>query len=151
MEYTQEMVVEVPLGRFVELFDDPANLPKWQEGLLSFEPLSGTPGQVGATSRLTFRQGKGTLEMVETITRRDLPHHFDGTYDAKGVHSVTRNEFHEAGPGATRWVSHNEFHFSGAMKVAGVLMRPLFPRQSRKFMDAFKRFAEQAAATPPPA
>lgn len=57
MQYTQEMVVEVPLGRFVELFDDPTNLPKWQEGLLSFEPLSGTPGQVGATSRLTFRQG----------------------------------------------------------------------------------------------
>ena len=58
--------------------------------------------------------------MVETVTRRDLPYAFEGTYDAKGVHSMTRNEFHEAGPDATRWVTHNEFEFHGVMKVVGI-------------------------------
>jgi len=142
MEFTQEILVNVPRTRFVELFDDPDNLPKWQEGLVSFEPIAGTPGEPGATSRLTYRQGKGTLEMIETVTARELPHRFDGTYDVKGVHNIIRNEFHEAGPDATRWVAHNDFQFRGFMKVIGLLMRPAFPKQSYKFMESFKTFAE---------
>ena len=86
------------------------------------------------------------MEMIETVTLRELPHRFDGTYDAKGVHSITRNEFHEAGPESTRWVAHNEFRFSGFMKVIGLLMRPAFPKQSHKFMVAFKAFAEGQAS-----
>jgi hypothetical protein len=39
-------------------------------------------------------------------------------------------------------VAHNEFRFSGFMKVIGMLMRPAFPRQCYKFMEAFKAFAE---------
>ena len=57
-------------------------------------------------------------------------------------HTASRNEFHEAGPDATRWVAHNEFRFSGFMKVIGLLMRPVFPKQCYKFMEAFKAFAE---------
>ena len=37
----------MPRARFIELFDDPDNLPKWQEGLISFEPLHGEPGTRG--------------------------------------------------------------------------------------------------------
>jgi hypothetical protein len=142
MEFSQEVVVRVPRARFIELFDDPDNLTKWQEGLISFEPLHGEPGHPGAQSRLTFRRGRGTLQMVETVTRRDLPYAFEGTYDAKGVHSVTRNEFHEAGPDATRWVTHNEFQFRGVMKVVGLLLAKSFPKQSLSMMEAFRSFAE---------
>jgi Polyketide cyclase / dehydrase and lipid transport len=142
MEFTQEITVKVPLSRFVELFDEPANLPKWQEGMLSFEPLAGNPGQPGATSRLTYRQGKGTMEMIETVIHRELPHRFDGAYDVKGIHSVIRNEFHQVGPGATRWVAHNDFRFSGFMKVIALVLRPTFPRNCYKFMESFKAFAE---------
>lgn len=142
MEYTQEITVNVPRARFIELFDDPANLSKWQEGLISFEPLSGVPGQPGATSRLTFKRGRGTMEMTETITRRELPDLFEGTYDAKGVHNICRNEFQEAGPGATRWVAHNVFEFTGAMKIVGVLFGRSFPKASFKYLEAFRAFAE---------
>jgi len=142
VEYTQEIVVNVPRARFVELFDDPANLAKWQEGLISFEPLTGEPGHPGATSRLTFKRGRGTMEMVETVTRRELPDLFEAAYDAKGVHNVTRNEFHEDGPGATRWVAHNVFEFSGAMKIVGALFGRSFPKASHKYLVAFKDFAE---------
>jgi hypothetical protein len=145
MEYTQEIVVNVPRARFIELFDDPANLPKWMEGLVSFEHLHGTPGHPGAQSKLSFRRGRGPAEMVETVTRRDLPYAFEATYDAKGVHNVTRNEFHESGPDATRWVAHNEFQFSGLMKVVGLLFGKSFPKQTQSFMKAFKTFAESEA------
>ena len=84
------------------------------------------------------------MEMIETITRRELPDAFDGTYDAKGVHNIARNEFHEAGPGATRWVAPTTFEFSGRMKLVGLLFGRSFPKQSYVYMEAFKKFAEGA-------
>ena len=47
MKYRCELVVNVPRGKFIELFDNPANMPKWMTGLQAFEPISGTQGQPG--------------------------------------------------------------------------------------------------------
>ena len=145
MDFTQEITVNIPRNRFIELFDDPENLKHWQKGLLSFEAVSGTPGEPGATSRLTYKQGKGTMEMVETVTRRELPDAFDGTYDAKGVHNICKNEFHDVGGTATRWVAHNTFEFTGFMKIVGLLFGSMFKKQSLKMMNEFKSFAEARA------
>ena len=41
MEYTQEVEIALPRDEVIRLFDDPANLVKWQRGLQSFEPLDG--------------------------------------------------------------------------------------------------------------
>lgn len=143
MEFSQEITVNLPRERFIELFDEPENLKLWQQGLLSFEPVSGTPGQPGAVSRLLYKQGKGTMQMLETITRRELPEAFDGTYDAKGVHNICKNEFHDLGGTATRWVAHNTFEFSGFMKIIGMLFGSMFPKQSLRMMNNFKDFAEK--------
>ena len=45
MKYTREIVIELPRDRVIELFDDADNLSKWQEGLQSFEHVSGEPGR----------------------------------------------------------------------------------------------------------
>ena len=145
MDFAQEITVNIPRNRFIELFDDPENLKHWQKGLLSFEAVSGTPGEPGATSRLTYKQGKGTMEMVETVTRRELPDAFDGTYDAKGVHNICKNEFHDVGGTATRWVAHNTFEFTGFMKIVGLLFSSMFKKQSLRMMNEFKSFAEARA------
>lgn len=134
--------LDLPRDRVVELFDDPDNLVKWQEGLQSFEHVSGEPGQPGAVSRLVFVQGRRRIEMVETIVRRDLPEAFDGTYDAKGVHNLVENRFLELGPERTRWVSRNVFEFRGPMKLVGLLFGRAFPKQSLKYLQDFKAFAE---------
>jgi hypothetical protein len=142
MEFSQELTVNVPRQRFIELFDDIENLKVWQEGLISFEGLTGTPGEPGATSRLVYKQGRGTMEMIETVTRRDLPEAFDGTYDAKGVHNLCRNEFHDLDGTATGWVAHNVFEFTGFMRIVALIFGPMFKKQNLKTMTAFKEFAE---------
>lgn len=134
--------MQVPRSRFLELFDDPATMPRWQKDVVSVEHLSGEPRRPGARSRLTVRRGRGTVEMTETVTRHDLPYAFEATYDAKGVHNVVRNEFHEAGPDATRWVAHHVFEFSGVMTLVGVLFGRAFPKASHRDLEAFKAFAE---------
>ncbi len=148
MDYTQDIEIDLPRDRVIALFDDPDNLPKWQEGLQSFEHLTGEPGQPGATSRLVFQQGKRRIEMIETITARNLPDSFDGTYDAKGVRSIAENRFVVVSPERTRWVAHNVFEFSGPMKIIGLLFGRTFPKQTMKYMQAFKTFAEDGTEVP---
>ncbi len=146
MKYTCKLVINLPREQVVELFDNPDNLPRWMEGLQSFEHLSGEPGRPGAKSRLIFERGEGeTFEMIETLTRNNLPDEMSGTYQTNGTCNRIVNRFVAEGPDATRWVAENEFHFSGFMRIAAWFMRPLFKRQSLKFMRAFKVFAEATA------
>lgn len=143
MEYTLEIVVNVPRERFIELFDDPENMSKWQKGLVSFTPLTGVPGQPGATSKLVYKRGKKTMDMIETITARDLPERFNGTYDVSGVHNVCNNEFFEYGEGKTLWRQYNRFDLKGAMKLVGLVAGGSFRKETYSMMEDFKRFAEE--------
>lgn len=144
MKYTVEIVIDLSRDRMLQLFDDPENLPKWQEGLVSFEPISGKPGQVGSQSKLVFLMGKRPMEMIETITKRNLPNEFDGTYETKGVFNIVRNQFIALSPNQTKWISENEFQFRSIfMKIMGLLMKNAFPKQSLKYMQDFKAFVEQ--------
>lgn len=141
MTFTHEIVVNRPLADVIRLFDDPDNLKKWMTDLVSFEHLSGTPGQPGAKSKLVFKMGKGTCDMIETITVRDLPREFTGTYEAKGVLNIVKNTFEDRG-NSTIWINVNEFRFSGFMKVIAFFSKGICRRQSRKNLENFKAFAE---------
>lgn len=146
MKYTCELVVNVPRERMIELFDNPDNLSKWQPGLVSFEHQSGEPGRPGAKSKLLFDMNGRKVEMIETITARNLPDEFSGTYEAKGVHNLNENYFHEDGPDRTRWVLDTEFQFSGFMKIMAFFMGGAFRKQTMEHMENFKKFAEAADA-----
>ena len=142
MKYTSQIEINLPIQRVVELFDNADNISKWMEGLQSFEHLSGTPGQEGAKSRLKFKMGKREIEMVETITRRNLPHEFDGIYEAQGVFNVVKNRFEPIDAGRTRYTTENEFRFKGFMKLIAFVMPGAFKKQSMKYLRDFKHFAE---------
>lgn len=144
MKFTTEIEVNKPIDEVIELFDNPDNLGKWMEGLQSFEHISGTPGQVGAKSRLVFKMGKREIEMIETVTVRNLPDEFSGTYEAKGVFNIVRNKFEKLSENRTRYITENEFQFKGFMKIIGFLMPAAFKKQSMKFLQDFKTFAESS-------
>lgn len=147
MKYTVEIEIDLPVDRVVELFDNPDNLKHWQPGLQSVEPLSGTPGQPGAKSRLKFQMRKRDIEMVETITVRNLPEEFSGTYEAKGVFNHVKNRFIPISENKTRYVSEQEFQFKGFMKLFGMLMPGAFRKQSQQYLQNFKQFAESQGVT----
>ncbi|HEU5179389.1 MAG TPA: SRPBCC family protein [Candidatus Polarisedimenticolia bacterium] len=141
MKYTFELEIDRPRQRVVELFDNPDNLMKWMPDLIRFEPVSGVPGQVDAQSRLTFRTPAGELEMLETVTARNLPHELSGVYETKmGVSRIT-NRFVESG-GKTRWIADTDFQGVGAMKLMALAMGSAIRSQTEKVMRRFKEFAE---------
>ena len=61
-EFTLELAA--PRDVVWRAFDNPANLAKWQSGLVSFRHVSGSPGQVGSVSELRFREGHRTGALV---------------------------------------------------------------------------------------
>ena len=110
------------------------------DGLENFEPISGNPGQVGAKSRLKFKMGKREIEMIETITVKNLPDEFSGTYEVKGVFNIVKNKFVALPDNRTKYVSEQEFQFKGFMKCIGFLMPGMFKKQSMKYLIDFKNF-----------
>lgn len=93
MKYVLEITIDAPRQQVVELFDNSENLFEWQDGLKSFEHLEGEPGTVGAKSRIIYDvTGKGKLvEMIETITHKNLPDEFFATFESDGVWNQVEN------------------------------------------------------------
>jgi Polyketide cyclase / dehydrase and lipid transport len=154
MKYTVSIEIALPRERVAQLLADPAHLPKWLRGLVLHEPLNGTHGQVGTTSRVVMQMGKQKMEGTETITRREpvdlhgIPResvvHFDREIVSEGTWSAVRDQLTEAGPQTTLWESESEYRFKGLMmRLIGLLMPGAFRKQSQQYMHDFKAFAEQ--------
>ncbi len=146
MKYTTEITIDLPRDEFIKKLDNPENMKHWQRGLVSYEHLSENPGMEGAQMALKYKMGKREFEMVETIIKRNPPEEFHTTYDTKGVHNIQKNYFKEE-DFKTRWISESEFQFSGfGMKVMAFLMPGAFKKQSMKYLQDFKAFAEEGTS-----
>ena len=149
MKYDVEIEIDLSRDRVVELFSDPDNMAKWQEGLVSFELLDGELGQPGTTSKLRYLMPRGNknrmreVAMTETIVKNDLPDLFSATYEANSVWNIVEYRFEQLGPQKTRCRTHNEFKCSGVMKVLTFTMPGMFKKQSLKYLQDFKAFAER--------
>lgn len=142
MKYTCEIVIDKPRDEVIKLFDNPDNMKFWQKGFINFEHVSGEPGKPGAESLIRYKMGKREIEMIETITYRNLPEEFHANYLAKGVTNIQKNYFTEEN-GKTRWKSEAEFKLSGFMKIMAFFTgKGPFKKQTMIFMEDFKSFAE---------
>ena len=146
MKYTSEITIDLPRDRVIELFDDPQNLKHWQPGFQSFEPLSGSPGHPGAKSRLVYRMNNREVVLIETVTRRNLPENFDGTYDSEHATTSVHNRFTKKGR-QTLWTIETEFKFQGLIKIVAWMFRGALRKQTEQFMRLFKEFAESRTET----
>lgn len=143
MKYTCKIEINRPIEQVIERFDSIDNMYKWMKGLQKIEPISGIQGEVGAKMKLTFQMGKRSMEMIETITVKDLPNEFSGTYDAQGVHNIVKNYFKVIDNDRTLYYTEQEFQFKGFMKIIGMLFPGAFKRQSMKYLEDFKEFVEK--------
>lgn len=143
MKYSTEIIINLPRAEIIKKLDNPENMKHWQRGLVNYELLSGTIGQEGARMSLNYKLGKREMSLIETIIKRNFPEEFHTTYDTKGVHNIQKNYFKEVDENTTKWISESEFLFSGfMMKIMGFLMPSALKKQSRKYAEDFKAFAE---------
>jgi hypothetical protein len=147
MLYTTEIIVKVPLDIFIKKMDNIDNLKHWQRGLLSTEHISGNPGELGSKIKLNYKFNKRYMEIIETITKSNFPNEFHATYNGKGMNNLQKNYFTETADNYTKWTSINEFiPLNFSMRVMLFLMPSAFKKQSLKYMQDFKNFAENGTS-----
>ena len=142
MRITIDTIIDCPRDRVWRVFDNPANMPKWQQGLVSFEPQSGRPGHLGEVSKLTFNENGRQMEVTETVTVRNEPEELAGTYTGSNFCNTIRNQFESLPGGKTCWHSETDFQFSGFMRLMSRLIRGMIRRRIVADMERFKTLLE---------
>lgn len=142
MKHSIQVEIDRPIDEVVSLFDDPKNYPLWMKGLLSVELKEGKTGEVGAKNLFRFKMGNREMEMMETVVIRNLPEEYTVQYTAKGITNFVTSIFSKLDYERTLYVTENEFQFSGFMRIIAFLMPGSFKKQSQKYLDDFKKFAE---------
>lgn len=144
MKYSVETIIDLPITTVVDLFDNPEYMKEWQKGFVSMELLEGRKGEVGSKSMLKYKMGNRDVEMIETLIHYDLPNYFETTFETKGMINRYICEFKAIGSNQTKWINHNEFRGTSLlMKLLTWIMPGAFKRQSKTYMEDFKKWAEQ--------
>jgi uncharacterized membrane protein len=145
MKYTLETTINKPKNEVVALYDNIPNLYKWMKGLQSVKLISGEEGKKGAKTEMVFKTSKRVMTMTETILLNELPDKMVTAYQADGVYNIIFTEFHEE-KGKTVYRTIQEFKFKGFMRIIGFFFPKAFKKQSMKYLEDFKNFAESKEA-----
>jgi len=145
MKFTCTVIIEKPINQVAEHFINPDNLKEYQDGFLGKELVSGTPANVGAISKMFYQQGKGKMEITETVTSNNLPHEFSGFYHHIHMDNTMTNRFTSLSENSTQYDAEIEYIvLRGLMvKVLAFLFPSMFKKQVQKWLDQFKIFVEK--------
>jgi len=143
MKFKLELIINKPRVDVWKTFDNPQNISKWQPSLTKFELQSGTQGQPGAVSKLTYEEGGREFSLIEKVTYREEPHRLDGIYENEFTDNPIMNTFIANGENETLWVIKAEFKFkTPVMRILGPFMKKNFMNRTQNDMERFKEFAE---------
>ena len=145
MNFSCFVDIDLPRKKVIELFDDPENMQYWQDGFIAFEHKSGIPGTVGSQSIVKYEMRGKPFELLETVTVSNFPDEFHGTYSGDFGENSMKNYFEVLGPNQTRWRAEIAYykmnHFM--MRIIAFIKPSMFKKQTQKWLDQFKVFAEQ--------
>ncbi len=144
MKFSGHIDIEKPRELVVELFQDPDNLAKWQDGFQKIEHISGEKGARGSVSMLYYVMNKRPLELKETILNNNLPDSFEAFYEHIHMDNTMRCSFIELSEKSTRYSYEFEYtRFSGFMpKMMALFFPGMFKKQGEKWISQFKKFVE---------
>ena len=143
MKFKLELPIHKSRAEVWKAFDNPENMKVWQPSLIRFEPVSGTPGQPGAVSKLTYRENEREFMLMETITQRREPDLFHGVYENPFAENSIQNEFIEQGDEVTLWVMETKYKFKTLiMKILGPLLKKNYVARTQRDMQRFKEMVE---------
>ena len=144
MKFTCYTEINLPVKHVSALFNDPNNLERWQVGFISRQHIRGIPGDPGAKSRITILHGKKRIVLTETIIYKNLPFELDALYEHENMVNTLANRFISLEENKTRYEAQVEYmKFIGFVpNIIARLMPGIFKRQTQKWINSFKAFAE---------
>lgn len=144
MRFLCEVEIALPIVEVIELYDNVDHYKEWQSGFVSYEHLSGKLGATGAKSKILLKQNNRDIELMETIVKKDLPGELIAIYEHKHMVNTMHCHFKEIDEAHTLFQMEIEYtKFIGFMpKLMAFLVPGMFKKQSQKWLDQFKIFAE---------
>ncbi len=142
MKLKFETVIDASVDTVWAAFDDPGNMPRWQQNLESFNHISGEPGQPGAMSELKYDEKGKEIVLRETITERREPNFLAGVYDSPMGKTLIVNHFEAVNENSTRWTSWSNFTFKGFMKILSLFVSGIIRKRTEADMQRFKLMVE---------
>lgn len=144
MKYTCSVEINSPIGTVVDLWADENKFKEWQDGFVKIDHVSGEPGSIGSKSTIYLEQGKRKMELLETIHVNNLPDEKTALYEHIHMTNTQTTRFRSIDDGKTQYISEVEYtQFNGFVpKLMAKFFPGMFKKQSQKWMDQFKNFAE---------
>jgi len=145
MKFTCTTEINAPREKTVKLFLDSSRYKEWQDGFVHIQTLQGKPWEKGTQSQVSYKNGKMTIDLKETIVESNLPEVVTGLYEHEHMVNTMVNRFIAIDPSTTRYESEiNYTKFIGTIpKLMALLMPGVFKNQVQKRLDSFKHFAER--------
>jgi len=147
MRFVFELILERDRQTAWRAFDSPANLGRWQNTLKSVELVSGTQGQVGAVSKLTYVERGRESVLTETVSVRREPAEFGGIYDSGMAVNAIMIRFEPIEPQRTRWTVESELRFRGFGRLVAPFFRRLIRKRLQENVETFKARLEAGELT----
>jgi uncharacterized membrane protein len=144
MKYTCTIEINLPINEVVKLWSNTAYFNQWQDGFQSIKLISGRPGTIGAKSKILLQHGKRKMELLETIISNKLPTEKKALYEHLHMTNTQSSQFESINESKTRYISKVEYtKFNGVLpKLMSIFFSGVFKKQSQKWMNQFKYFAE---------
>jgi uncharacterized protein YndB with AHSA1/START domain len=143
MKYTIELIINKARSQVWQAFNDPEKMKIWQPALSEVKLLSGTEGQPGAESRLTFREKEREFSLTEKIVDCQPPASLSQIYENQFAINTVINSFIEQGPDQTLWITETEYKFkTPVMRLMGPLYKKNFTARTQRDMQRFKEMVE---------
>jgi hypothetical protein len=143
MRYTLSNTINKPLDEVVAKFTNPEGVKEWMEGLQRTEHISGTPGKVGAKMDFYFLHKGKEMKISETILEENLPNQIKFGYTSSMGYNEVEMQFESLSANEVKQTNNSYFELKGFMKIMGFLMKGMFKKQTLKYLDAFKAYAEK--------
>lgn len=148
MKFNGSIEINRPIELVTKLFADPSLLKEYQDGFLRKLPISGVAGEVGAVSKMYYAQGKGEMELTETIVASDLPHSFEAFYQHKHMDNTLRFTFTSLDTDRTQYAYEGEYIRMNLLpKIISILFPNMFRKPALKWMRNFKDYVEKQEIT----
>lgn len=146
MKHKAEVIINAPREQVWAAFDNPDNMTRWQPTLRSFEHKSGTPGQPGAVSELTYEENGRKIVMIESISERREQEFLAGIYETDFGTTTIVNNFEKINDRRTKWTMWCHFRFRGFMKVMALFMGKSIRNRTNEDLMRFKALVEGASS-----
>jgi hypothetical protein len=142
MHLKYSLILNAPRERAWRAFENTDNLRRWQSTLVSYEQLTGTPGEPGATARLTYDEAGRRIELKKTVNTRREPEESQATYDSVHGSKSLQNRFIAIDDERTRWDLEAVLTLKGAARLMASLLRGTLEQRLRTDADRFKALLE---------